>query len=410
MLTLTIYCFRKKVNILGKVLVCVYFAISVMSVYSIYLAKIPKMIELAENTGVLGYIYFSFIIVLFIFPFLTKGNSFSSAKIPVENIDKKYILFLCIYVACTIISITNMAPKAIELIKSGAWSSNYNNTVIGEGVVFTYSNIFQWLATQISGYTGILAILLAFLLLRTKKKKLFLLSVATIVLYIISFFFSAVYSSSRGMIFQLAMKLIVLWLFACRQIGKKTNLVIIIIFGAMGVVALSYVIAVTVSRFSSASSLASIIEYLGESPMRFNNGLGKIDHLTWGGYTIGGLFGKADMSQAVQAWNNGFYTFVGWLYVDWGPVGVVLIGVGMCLLFVNRIRKKVYRISDLLLIFYYYDFLIIGSLVIGPNQILNILMMIVLYILTRVFVDNKRNLPTVTKSRILSNVKTIASR
>ena len=98
-----------------------------------------------------------------------------------------------------------------------------------------------------------------------------------------------------------------------------------------------------------------------------------------------------NLTEFGHKWVQGFYTFVGYFYIDWGIPGIFIIGLVTCFIMTRIVKKRTYNISDLYLIIAYYRFLIKGSLVIGSRYILDLVMHIVLYILIRVFIENNAN-------------------
>jgi len=374
---LTIYVFINKNNLFGKILLLYYTVIGAFAVY-----VIKEGLFGAPRVTLLPYLFLVISYIIFLAPFLKKHNGFVSKKVS-GGIDKRFRIFLVIYIVFTILSIYNFVPYLIELMKTGDWLANYD----AENV-FIYKNWFFWLATQISSYTSLLAIILGFLYLRQKKYRV--LAYITIGIYALSKISSSIYISSRGMIVDLAFVLLFLFIFVFPQLRKSTKRFIALIF-TIGVIAISgYMVDVTVSRFSQGGAIESIIRYLGHPPIVFNFGIATIDKLSWGKYTLGALFGDSYVNQAFVggSWGTAFYTFVGWLYIDWGPIGVILLGFTTYLVMNHMISKSHYEVSDLFAIFYYLFFLSGGALVIGPAQIINILMAILLYVMIKLFIEN----------------------
>jgi len=280
-------------------------------------------------------------------------------------------------------SLYNFFPYVKALLQAGEWGANYSSERN-----FYYINWLFWFATQVSSYTSLLALILGFMYLRDKKHRF--LSYSTIALFGLNTLSSAIYASSRGMIIDAGFMIIYLFIFLYPQLRKATKQFILLATTIVLIIVSGFIIDVTVSRFSSDFALDSIIWYFGHPPITFNNGIAIIKEYSWGKYTLGILLGDYNINQSAVggSWGRDFYTFVGWLFIDWGPIGVVFWGSIIFFFMRKIINKNNYKISDLILIFYYLGFLTQGVFVIGPQQIISILMMIVLFIIIKIFFEN----------------------
>ena len=104
---------------------------------------------------------------------------------------------------------------------------------------------------------------------------------------------------------------------------------------------------------------------------------------------MGRLFGGRSISPSELggSWGSGFYTFVGWLFIDWGVGGTIVV-VSVIALITNQImRKKIYSIADLFIVFFVYYTLLQGVFVIGRSYIYNIVIAVVIYWFVELFFE-----------------------
>lgn len=144
---------------------------------------------------------------------------------------------------------------------------------------------------------------------------------------------------------------------------KKLGLFMLPIIGV-------YFIAVTISRFDDNigtgydSSESALLSYLGHSMLKFNYGV--MDTTTdyaWGGY----MFDIKDGLKQIRGAHFGtdFITFVGTLYLDYGPLGTLIIAFIVSQIMRNFLKSKKYGIPELFLVLYYMMYLFNGVFVNG---------------------------------------------
>lgn len=382
LVVMLVLCLVKKCNAPGIILMVMYVIVGVLSI-----TVVKEQMVNTDRISLLAYLFLIICYIVYLSPFFCSETRFGSHKIAAEVSDK-YLIFVYIYIICSILYLIDFVPQVALIAKVGNWHANYDNQLLGtEGAVFNYSNRFFWFATQISNYTSLLVMIVSFLYLRNKKH--IKIAIIAILIYLLTKVCSAMYVSSRGVIYQTMFVFIGLLAFVFPEINKKTKYLIFLGAGVASYLIIPYIINVTVSRFSSTGAMESVIRYMGHAPVLFNSGIAPINKLSLGKYTTGILFGDYSINQydVGGTWGTGFYTFVGWMYIDWGPLGVLIIG-GIVNYILNKIiRKTSYEVSDLLIIFYYYNFLTLGALVIGPQQIISIIMLIVLYVMIKIFVE-----------------------
>lgn len=378
LITVGIFITRK--NLMGKVLYCFYTAIGLFSVIGAEMKIINYY-----NTTLFSYLYLIFIFSISFYPFAQNNTQFISDKLD-NKVNIKYVIFSIVFIIMAMISIKCYIPVVHSLSVSGNWNINRDILYSGE-LLLPYSNLLEYIAMNFVGYTKILALLIGFTMLRSNEKNL--LGIIIIFISFVSSVLSAACTSSRAQVVHIVLLVVVMYLFFFKNIAKnkKRFITILIILGIIGI--LPYIIQVTASRFGVGSEIISIISYLGQPPIVFSRGVFNIKRCLYGKYSLGILFGldTFDQSQIGGAWGSGFYTYVGWLYIDWGLIGTIVIVSIISYIVYKIIAKKKYTISDLYIIFFVYYTLLQGAFVIGRSYIYSIVAALVIYVFVKLFFD-----------------------
>lgn len=389
LLVTNIYIFLKKDRILLKILITLYTCISLISLILINYGKINinGNIINEDSLSLVPFLYLCIVYFCFFAPFFSRR--FSASKINV-NINNNYIYIGIVYVICTIIAIKCYFPGIQNLINDGNYAINRMN-LYNDSMIMPYSNIIEFMAIQFSGYFRLFAVVLGFQMLKNSPKKNYdkigLIIIASTLLYTIV---TSMYTSSRGSIINFFTFLFALFLFYFNSIESNKKLNIIIGLTVIIPLLIVYIYNITISRFEE-ESLYSVLLYLGQSPIVFANNIFNLPTLAFGKYGLGQLFGiPFSESDVGGSWASGFFTFVGWLYIDWGLIGVLLIGI-ICFIFIVKIiNKKRYGLSDLMIILLYYQTLLNGVFVIGRSYIYTILGNVLIIIFLKIFVEGKK--------------------
>lgn len=396
LLLLTIYTFARKSNVLGKLLFFMYTVVAFFSVLSL-----NKGIIDSSNITFIPYFYLILCYMLFFVPF-TKRDTVCNADKLVTVVDGKIKFIAIIYIVCAFVAISCYLPSVLKLLEEGSWVTN-RVSLYRDELAAPYSNRIQFYAIQFAGYFRTLAFVIGFSLLRKAKhdysepntyfkekrteKLVGYLTIASAIAYMA---IASMYSSSRGSIVNVFIFVMAVYLFFYYEIETdKRRFITIMAVLAVAVIA-PYIVEVTVSRFSSGGSGDSVIWYLGQAPIVFNKSIFYLPKHSWGDFGIGILWGAPFSEASVGgSWNTGFYTFVGWLNIDWGPIGVIIIGLVVAFLVGKIVNKEQYRISDVFLILTYYQTLTNGVFVIGRSYIYTIVGSIFIYLMLRLFVEEK---------------------
>ena len=392
LLLITIYCFIKSKSILGKYLLIIYTLIAFMSVI---LLKDGLMNE--SGITLVPYFFLVLSYLVFFSPFLKRDSMCGAHKICFD-VDIKYVGFAVIYIICSVISIKCYLPSLTRLISSGDWAINRTNLYSGE-LVAPYSNFIEYFSMQFTGYFKLLAIIVGFSLLRknagdfniTYSKKRQIIGILSIVASVASLICSSMFNSARGTIFNSFVILIAIYLFFYYEIEMNKRKFFTVLGVLVIITILPYIFEVTVSRFGTGDASSSIISYFGQAPIVFNKYVFTLNEFAWGDYGFSRLLGTTFSPTSIGGqWGASFFTFVGWLCIDWSPVGVLLIGVMVSYIFYNIIIKESYQIADVFLLFSYYQLLTNGVFVIGASYIYTIMGSLIIYIFLKLFVENRQ--------------------
>ena len=362
--TFLIYWLKRRKIDAGFVLLGIYAAISIASVF-LY-AEDPEKWRLQ----LWPFLYLYFVCMLFFTPFF-----FNSDLLYHKLVYKKLWFlksFTIFYIACGLVSIYYSANEAMINITSGEWSSLRNELYKGE--VRNYNNQLERFAEIVIIYFKPLAIIAFFYYLSSRKIKLYnvyLLGLAIIV----PTFLLAINTASRGLIVSLSFALLIGFILFKEGLSHKIKKVLIIFSFIFIALFLIYSIAVTISRFGENSQASSLLEYFGISMLAFNYGMVDSIHTFGNGSYFFDWFlpffgqNSFDTSTIGTHFGTSFFTFVGAWYLDFGPIGTVLIAIFLPLFIGSRFRyTQRIDFADLFLFLFYLNYLIMGVFVIGRGN------------------------------------------
>lgn len=375
MISLLIICIIKKYNIISWFLVGYYLFIAIVS----YIAGMNGLVEVSR-TSLFIYLFLFFSYILYFYPFLKKNEKLSFDKVDYSLIEK-FRPFCYVYILCAGIAIYSYYSPLKALIQSGDWAmTRYMHYL--EGNVTVYTNLVEQIGIAFTLYFFLLAVLIGMLMLKNKSDSR--LAYILLASAIISNLMQALYVVGRGTIFNDIILIFAMYLFMIRGIDKKKVIFISLLLFVLMIVIVPLMVAITESRFSSSAN-SELLRYFGEAPVVFNVDVARINKYSLGKYLFSGLFNTGFSQTAIGGtWGVRFYTFVGFIFIDWGPIGVLLLGAFWGLRFFNKIvNKSSYRISDLFIIFYYYQFLLKGGLVIGTAFLIDIIYALITYLFIR---------------------------
>lgn len=378
LLILLIYMISRKKNIVGIMLYALFFGSSVFSIIGIRAGIIRS-----DNLSVIPYIILVLAYVLFFSPFVSE-NMPTSDRIS-EEIPHIYLYFSYVYICCSFLSIYAYLPSIRALIASGQWANNYRALLSGE-LIFPDSTPILHFATLISGYCKVLALLLAFAMMRNKKRN----SVSILLLVGVTgrTVCGAIFISSRGALVSYALLVFAIYFFFFPNIEKKIKFFTTVLLLSSAFLVVPFFIQVTIDRFRTGNALRSIIDYLGKAPVVFNYGVYTSKGVALGRFGWGSLFGiPFSPSDIGGDWGTSFFTFVGYIYIDWGLIGTIIISIMVYVFWNNYLMREEWEISDLFLLFMHFSFLLNGVFVIGRDYCYIILVTFAIYFFIKIFFE-----------------------
>lgn len=302
-------------------------------------------------------------------------------------------VLLVFFVAVGIISAYFTLPKAIELQAIGDWDSLRQDVYAGESTITLYDSQFERFAKNFYSYLQPFGSVMAFYQL-TKPKFNKVLTALLFIVWLVNAYASATLIASRGMIMFLALKMLVLYVLFREFIPKHRKKIIIIAAVVVGIFFYGYTQAVTQSRFGDESN-ESLLRYFGHSMYAFDNGIMRTMHdYAYGRYQFGWLYRLFGLDSSFS-WTalgcthgTAFMTFVGDIYVDFGPFFTVVMAIIMALLIYHFTKKKKYYLSDIIIIVFAAQWYTEGIFVFAGDQSLAWFMAFVVYFMVKI-IENK---------------------
>lgn len=379
LLVLTVFFIMKRYNKIGLILMMLYSAVGVVASVAVQQDRFES-----QDITMFPYIFLILIYIIVFSPFLYWTTNFSVEKLTF-GINQKYVIFAYIFIITSFISLLYYWPQVKQLLSSGAWNANRANLYEGS---LTFNTVwYQYYSLQFSGYTRLIGLLVGFAFLREKKKVL--IGWSCIIAGVATEIFSAMYTSSRGSIVNIVLILIVMYVYFFNDLEKDKKRFFVVLGCLAMLVVVPYVIDVTVSRFSTTGTWNSLVDYFGQAPVVFNYGVAPINKHLYGEYALGKLFGGRSILpiELGGSWGSGFYTFVGWLFIDWGVGGTIVVALVIAYITKQIISRNTYSLADLFIIFFIYYTLLQGVFVIGRSYIYNIVSAVFIYWFIKLFFE-----------------------
>lgn len=338
----------------AEILILMYILVAFFGV--VYYKSNPSM----WNLDFLNLLYLFFIFYIFQVP-ISNNRYIVVNDLPVRNV-KFYSFVAIVFICFSLFSCIVYIPQVILALKSPDWSEIYN-----EAHEETESNLLLKLANLFFHLRYLGIVLFFYFLSLANKSKFFLLllgisSFLPIVLLTIK-------AASRGALVSLAISLFLTFKLFEYVIPRSIKRVLFRIVLISIPIMLTYLISVSNSRFeygktSYDSAESSYVAYLGQSMLNFDNGLmSSITAYSDGGYLLN-IESRLNRIRGAN-FGAGFITFIGCLYLDFGPMGTFLIALIFTLWLKNIVRRKYHGIPELFLITTYFMFLFDGVFVVG---------------------------------------------
>lgn len=388
LITCLFFSILRKRNKMGIFLLFIY---SFVSIFSIFLnsKKVGTTDINFDDISIWPFLFLLFCYFLCFSPFLSKSQTFSSNGIISYKRNSFLKTSLYFYFFCSIFRLFLETPNVLNLIKSGDWMQTY---AVGSNIV--YSTPIGQIIMMFVSYFRLIAIIFAFVIFvetNGKKSMDHYISFLTIIFAFATGVFGALSSASRSLLFETIIIFVAVVIFFFNRLTKRQK--IFVLSSCFLVLAGLIIIIFKISddRFNARGTEDSLLFYLGQAPIVFNSQMFfGTQSLMLGEYAFGGLFGNNSFDPSVIGgqWGTMFYTYVGFLFIDWGPAGTLLICCLFFFIFKKITKKEKYRISDIFLLFLFYQFLLNGVFVVGRNYCVSLLVNIFIFLIIRIFDSN----------------------
>lgn len=340
------------------------------------------------QVSIIGFIYLFICVLLLLSPFRNFKLNIGNISTNVNNPIIKTLVY--IYIVTGLVSIYYTLPDTIDLYRSGEWGLLRQALYEDEESVVLYHSAFERLAKNLHSYLNPLGVVMCFYYLSKWETNKFL-TVILFVSWLFNAFLGATLVASRGLIVTLLLQFIMLFFLFKDSISKGVKKLLSVTMIILSIPVVLYMIAVSVSRFGEDDAGNSVFAYLGHSMLNFNqNVLGTMHDYAGGRYFFSyfiSLFGgnpEIDLQALGYKGSTGFYTIVGDYYLDFGPIGTIIIFLLFTLLLRSLMQKKHLRLSNLILIMYFAFYYMRGVFVLGLGTALGMLMCLVVFFVVRI--------------------------
>ena len=241
-----------------------------------------------------------------------------------------------------------------------------------------------------------LIVYVCFILIRNRRKLI------GIIVLICNFFLVYIYSNLNAARGGLLIFLFCAFLFAfpiLQKLSKRIKRILLIGAIVIAIVAINFVLGVTVSRTANNQSgnnlvLQNICFYLGHAPIIFSKLFGSLNDFAYGQFTIGRLlnhfFGFSYDIAAIKqqlgypsVLNYLFSTYLFPIYADFGSIGCVLFFSLSSFLMKKVIKEPKIRLSTVFLFSYYVNFFITGNFVISSLEFASTITTVFIFLVFR---------------------------
>jgi oligosaccharide repeat unit polymerase len=383
--TFLIYLVNKKSFDLGLLFLFIYSVVAIVAIpHHFFLDIIYK-----RDISILPFIYLFFVFLLFFRPYL--GWNMKNVVL-VRSMEKlRFLAF--IYFISSIIAVKLMAPTALANLQSGEWGK-IRQEIYTTDKVLLYENGFEHLMLLINQYLRGFVILVFFQFIYLRKIGALYTCLLGFSLIIPVFLISMI-QSSRGMLIDISLELLAAYVIFKNFLPTFARKIIrlgalISLFGV-----LSFSFAVTNSRFgensgAEVSTIFSLLDYFGQPMLVFNHGVAGMEGFANGKYFFSYILDMFEINTEFNEvelggkFGQGFMTFVGNFFIDFGPWLTLGIA-GFIPIFINNmVRKEIIYIENLFLFYYFYCYFLKGIFVVAPGSIVGWLIAIFIYLFNRI--------------------------
>lgn len=304
-----------------------------------------------------------------------------------ENLPLRILTW--IYIVSGFLSMYYNYPRVVLMFKMDDWANVRNDFYDTLDTSQLYSSQFERYVKNIHSYLGPFGVVMAFYQL-SKAKINILYTVSLFTSWLGSTFFGATLTASRGIVVQTVCVAILGYVLFSKMIRKSLRKYLLIAFASVVVLFTMYFLIVTQSRFGEGEEGNASLSYLGHSMLAFNEGImGSMTSFADGKYFFGWIYQLMGYNTYINenalgvTHQHAFFTSVGMLYYDFGPWLTVIIVLLLSALFRKYNTKSRYDTSDVMVIYFFADYLIKGVFVNSMNLSLTWLMLFVVVKIVR---------------------------
>ena len=306
----------------GLVLLALYFLVSFLGIPA-YLQNPTEW-----RISLFPYVFFFLMSLFFFTPFLR----LDCKRVGVRLKDSYIIRFFAIvFFISSLITTYLYLPIARDNILSGEWLAA-RNAVYSDEKEFFSSNLIRLLANFYTHIQVVGTVITFFYLSDSKvgiiKKSLLVFAIIIPPLLI------AITVAARDKMFELVMLWVVSYFVFYNKFSKRVRH--LIVYGGLSLLAIIalLLIGITTSRFGDESD-SSLLYYFSSSMMRFNYGIvDSIKNYAGGWFFLGRIYlfffdfpvYNFDSYLGTHI-GSGFFTYLGAWYMDFGPVGTLLVAI-----------------------------------------------------------------------------------
>jgi oligosaccharide repeat unit polymerase len=324
---------------------------------------------------------FIFLFVVCVLSFRPYFNNVDVGKRIVIRDPRKLYVFCYIYILSAFVVVAISWESFINNLLIGDWYDLYKNE---RGTIGYTSQIERFIRIFVS-YAQLIAMCSFFYCLTEVKKKNILFFIFLALAIILPVFMGAARIGSRGLVLTLVVKMMICYIIFANRISAKIKKYILIASILVLLCLLYYALDVTESRFTRTRGTSESLRfYFGHSMLTFNYGIvDTIMNFMRGNYLLEAnrhLYLNGFDSYLGTHFDAKFFTFVGAYYLDWGPIGSLLIALFLPIILRRTWEKPKLYIEDVYVYLFYLAFLIDGVFVTGLGYIIAWSMMFFLYI------------------------------
>ena len=378
LITLLVYWHKQRRMDYGFVTIAFYLIVAICCIFE-YIAE-PHRWELTAWP----FVYLFIANLILFLPLFSSSDKIAAKVYYNRSINIPGLQIFCgIYIIFALITTICYFPLAWDSLQSGAWASIRDSTYEEEFHLFQ-NPILNIIANLSTHFTIAVIVIYFFLLTQPRISKAF--KTTLLISTITPMALTALVIAARGHIFTLLFNFLLGFLCFRQYIPKRTNrtlLVWSIVFG--GILGL-YTIAVTIARFGQESD-SSLLYYFGHSMLTFDYGLtDTIDTYGKGAYTfrrfVNYVVHDLDWTLGTH-FGTSFFTFVGSLYIDFGPLGTMIAVTLLAISVRVLIRKHNLDLADMFIYLFYISTVLNGALITAPDLGWRCLLAFIIYIMLK---------------------------